>query len=578
MPSEAEACGGTFCDGGLPGNMPVQQTGETILFALDNGFVEAHVQIEYEGGDADQFAWLVPVPELPEIEVGSWRLVQAALTGTSPIYGFEDNWVCEDDPPAPPGGSGGVGFIRDPDGGGTSSEPDVIAEDVVGAFDFVVLQGGTSETIVNWLSTNGYAPNAEAPTILDEYIDEGALFVAFRLRHGQGTDDIHPVVIRYPGTEPCIPLRLTRVAAQEDMEIRALFLGEARVVPTNYRHVLLNRTRLNWLGLGNNYRELVSNAVDAPGADGRAFVTEYAGASNVVDTATLDTTTYLSSAFEGIAVVDVVDTLADQELVSCQPGGCNYAHELVSSLLHEFVPVPEGLTDGEFYSCLSCFAGLIDPVAWDEAAFIDAYGERIVAPLRHAEDLLDTWPYITRLYTSISPNEMLSDPMFTENDQLEDVAARHGARREQACCGNAMRLPGERVVWLDGNGWPAWSDAMPWAEIVEEYAAVGGAPIVLSDQTATIDALLQQWNDATACEDPGAATTGVDDTSGPGGGPSVTSGDGGGATGSSGPTAGADDEQDVAGCGCRAQSSGGLGWMALGLGLGLGAVRRRRLG
>ena len=35
---------------------------------------------------------------------------------------------------------------------------------------------------------------------------------------------IHPITLRYAGAEPCVPIRLTRIAAQDDMEIRALFL------------------------------------------------------------------------------------------------------------------------------------------------------------------------------------------------------------------------------------------------------------------------------------------------------------------------------------------------------------------
>ena len=577
-PATAEACGGTFCDGNLPGSMPVDQTGETILFAIDNGYVEAHVQIEYDGGDATQFAWLVPVPELPELEIGSFRLVQAVLGATVPVYGFEDQLMCDDPLPPPPGG-----FISEPDGGGTNvggDDPDVLAQDVVGAFEYAILQGGTSETITQWLLDNGYAADDEAPAILDEYIDEGHVFVALRLRHNQGVTDIHPIVIRYPGSEPCIPLRLTRVAAKEDMDIRALFLGEARVVPTTYREVLLNRTRLDWLTFGSNYRELVGMAVDAPMADGRGFVTEYAGPSAVIDGSTLDTTALDVGAFAGVPVAQVVDVLVGMGLLACDTDECAWYHELVPSLLHEFVPVPAGVAEPDFYSCLSCYAALIDAEAWDPAAFAAAFTERIVAPLQHGEDLLATWPYVTRLYTTISPVEMTADPMFTENPELPDVANRHGAERDQHCCGNAMRLPGGRLVWVPNNTWPEWGNDMPWAERIEEHSFGGGAPVVLADHAAEIDAALEQWNAANACEESGGSGTsggsldtglddGLDDAPGDGpGGTSGTSGSGGG-TGEPGvdaPSSG----------GCTVGVTGGLGWASLLMGLGLfGMIRRR---
>jgi hypothetical protein len=47
VPDRADACGGTFCDSG-PNAMPVDQTGENILFVIDGTTVEAHIQIQYD--------------------------------------------------------------------------------------------------------------------------------------------------------------------------------------------------------------------------------------------------------------------------------------------------------------------------------------------------------------------------------------------------------------------------------------------------------------------------------------------------------------------------------------------------
>ena len=71
-PRVARACGGTFCDTG-PRAMPVDQTGENIIFVMEPGKVEAHIQIQYQG-TAASFSWVLPVQALPEIEVGSQAL------------------------------------------------------------------------------------------------------------------------------------------------------------------------------------------------------------------------------------------------------------------------------------------------------------------------------------------------------------------------------------------------------------------------------------------------------------------------------------------------------------------------
>src|SRR5690349_7924448 len=79
------ACGGTFCDRGL--TMPVDQKGENILFVVDGGHVEAHIQIQYQG-DPARFAWVLPLPTVPDsITVGSQPLFASLLGATVPQYG-----------------------------------------------------------------------------------------------------------------------------------------------------------------------------------------------------------------------------------------------------------------------------------------------------------------------------------------------------------------------------------------------------------------------------------------------------------------------------------------------------------
>jgi MYXO-CTERM domain-containing protein len=553
--------------------MAVEQTGETILFVFDGEYVEAHVQIEYDGGDASQFAWIVPLPKVPEVEVGSWRLIENSLDATVPVYGYTTTNTCDDT--GDPSGSVTNGFIDNPDGGGASKEPPprVVVKDTVGAFEYAVLQGGTAASVNEWLTSEGYAPNPAAPEILEEYLDEGALFLAFKLRHFAGGEDIHPVVIRYQGNEPCVPLRLTRIAAEDDMPIRVLFLGDQRVLPTNYKHVQLNRTRLDWLQVGANYDELVTRAIDEGGS--RAFVTEYAGTSSLVATENLQTDHLDASVFETMDVTEVVDQLVAFELMACGRT-CSYEHELVPSLLSEFVPVPKGFDPLAFYACLDCNAALIDMEAWDGPAFAEAFQERVVHPLEHAREMLTTWPYLTRLYTRISPEEMLSDPMFAEVPDLEDVPSRLGAQREFDCCGQVWQLPGGRRIRSDGGGWPQWGQDMPWAERVEQWNPVG-PPLVEVNASEAIDGIVAAHNQSFECGDGGTTGStggGFDDgdADGDGGGPGSGL-DSGEVTSGSGGANGGGGVEDASGCGCSSgtPSAWWLGWVGVMLGW-----RRRR--
>ena len=96
-PNRAQACGGTFCDN-LPQPMPVDQSGEDILFVLDGQEVEVHIRIQYEG-DAERFAWVVPLQGIPEVSVGSEPLFQALSQTTAPSWDVSTQYDCDEDRP-----------------------------------------------------------------------------------------------------------------------------------------------------------------------------------------------------------------------------------------------------------------------------------------------------------------------------------------------------------------------------------------------------------------------------------------------------------------------------------------------
>lgn len=357
-PRPANACGGTFCDAGPqvmdPEAMPVDQTGETIVFVVGDTHVEAHIQIQYDPeSGAERFAWLIPIlGTSPEFSVGSQRLFTALQNSTVPSYGYVnqqescgfggggDDWGGGDwDGCDGTGGafSGGDGFGGDSSGGGGSGDDgettgggtEVVGQETVGAFDVVVLQSQTAEDLNTWLGDNEFFQDPLATPILQEYIDEGALFAAVRLQNGAGIGEIHPIVMRYEGTEPCVPIRLTRIAAREDMDIRAFFLSSARVYPTNYRHVELNPLKLDWIGLASNYKSVVTMAVDAPMVDGHGFVTEFAGPTLGVPRDGLRGAAWDHAPFQAATALEAPALLEAQGLVECDFGVCTFFHPLM---------------------------------------------------------------------------------------------------------------------------------------------------------------------------------------------------------------------------------------------------------
>lgn len=84
-----------------------------------------------------------------------------------------------------------------------------------------------------------------------------------------------------------------------------------------------------------------------------------------------------------------------------------------------------------FYNDVNVYAEWTGDLSFDANAFTDDVDEVIVTPLRDAQTLFDENPYLTRLFTTLSADEMILDPMFNFNPDLGDV---DNVRRATARC------------------------------------------------------------------------------------------------------------------------------------------------
>lgn len=136
--------------------MPVDQTGENILFVIDQGQVEVHIQIQYDPDtNPQQFAWMIPLPEVPDFAVGS-----ELLNATVPTYGISDIFeFC--------GGGTGTGEGGTDSGfpASTSAASTSMKIQTVGAFEVVVLGGMNAGEIMQWLGDNGYQQDPDADSV-----------------------------------------------------------------------------------------------------------------------------------------------------------------------------------------------------------------------------------------------------------------------------------------------------------------------------------------------------------------------------------------------------------------------------
>jgi hypothetical protein len=436
VPTPAFACGGLFCS-----TAPVVQSGEEIVYALeDDGTLTMSVRLFYAGSDTD-IAWVLPLPAVPELSTGSTALFTTLRAATSPLFEQREvtNGVCRPTPEcvyrdgsvAPtstgcgysPYGSGrsyggfdvGVAAFDASVARDVGSIPDggvmVFSQASVGPYDTAVLGSTSAMAVTDWLSMHGYQLPAGTTTALMPYATTGHVFVGIRLAPGRSTSEIAPITMHMPVSAPCLPIRLTALATAADLPITAWFLGRARVVPMNFSVVTPNYDDERYWTQPGFYAAEMTREIDAAG--GQAFVTEYAGPTPAmsVNVPTLPDATQLTP------------TQLVQELVSGTAYFTSGAEAL--RVLTPFVVPPSGQTLVAWLQCLSRGYGCADATSVDVNGLLAAVDSQIIAPARAAQATLASHPYLTRLYTTMSAVEMTLDPEFRADTALADETGVH---------------------------------------------------------------------------------------------------------------------------------------------------------
>lgn len=432
----ARACG---CFTPPDPSVPVVQAGERILFSIENGKVTAHIQIQY-AGSAGEFGWLLPLPSVPTMKLGTDELFTALTGTTQPKYRlvrqYEGNCTFN-----PANFRGGVpGAVGSPTAGGSNdsgSGPVVVAQGSVGPFDYAVLKAETKQEMLDWLAQNRYFVPAGTDETVGRYLHAGAYFLALKLRPGQSTGDLQPVIVEYDAERAMIPIVLTSVAAQPNMGIQVWMLGEGRAIPHNYYHTVINDLAIDWQNAGQNYNDVITAAVgQAPGK--HSFVTEYAGPSAVMKNVLLPqgrfgTMAELAASSDAFAFIRYLRTHSypfTSQLIAILERGLGAVPAQLASMK---VTPEQFFVSADYYRAQypSAFAGW--PAQYQPQELASEIEQRIVEPTTEASALFDRFPYLTRLYTTLSPEDMNKDPTFGFNKSLPDIANVHEATLTYFC-------------------------------------------------------------------------------------------------------------------------------------------------
>lgn len=337
---EVMACGGFFCT-----TSPIDQNAERIIFTVNgDGTITAVVGINYVG-EAEDFSWVVPVPSPPDLDVAETASLDRLQNATNV-------WFVN-----PPNYCRGLLWTNGGLGGGGGGE---VIEGSVGPYDYAIIRNEDPDELVMWLRDNGYQVTEDMEPIIADYVEDEMYFLAMKLSQDAEVGDIQPIVMTYESEKPMIPLKLTAVAAVDDMPVLVWIFADQQYVPENYAHPQPDYgnmtapsqiTVIREFSIPSAFNSTYSREQSRIQADydGLAFITEYAQSS--------------------------AQLLADPEI----PSGTNFF----------FGQQPQSVQG--------------DPLL---------------------EDLVERFPYVTRLRAQLSPEQMTLDPTFIPDPNAEDVSNR----------------------------------------------------------------------------------------------------------------------------------------------------------
>ena len=168
------------------------------------------------------------------------------------------------------------------------------------------------------------------------------------------------------------------------------------------------------------------------------------------------------------------------------------------------VTLPSGLTFDNFKLCPSCYSSQIQFTPTD---FVAALDTNVIQPMKIVQTVIDAHPELTRLYTTMSADEMTVDPLFTFNHDLPDVSNVHTAKRVIECTPAVDQFDAPWRIELPQGGqirgagsppstWPVTTTSVPGMPANYRITQQGdtGNGNVYEDNSAEIQAGLKTYN------------------------------------------------------------------------------------
>jgi hypothetical protein len=169
--------------------------------------------------------------------------------------------------------------------------------------------------------------------------------------------------------------------------------------------------------------------------------------------------------------------------------------------MRKAVTLPATVSFENFKLCPGCYSR---DVSFLPTELLSAVEADVIEPMRSVQRLIDSNPYTTRLYSTLSAGDMTVDPVFVFNPDLPEVNNVHQAERVTECSQAFFEFQAPwridfpqgtviRGTPADVGQWPTEVDDQPANFRVLSLAA-SGEGVVVADNGELIDELLGDYN------------------------------------------------------------------------------------
>lgn len=230
---------------------PVQQA--FLDWDADTGTESLSILPAFQG-DATDFAWIVPVPGLPELELANSELFYSLDTLTRPVYRYRDGeWDCYGQRDY---------YVGAPD---AENGVDIIDTELVGYFQTMIVSATDAPALLDSLSEWGflYPENSEAVSAaISDYVERSWYFVTMRVDSTALAEYYHDdyyyyphyyggldaITLTFPAEEPVYPMKISAYSAADDTRVHLYVKADHRMTFTGAETYYANRFSADEIG------------------------------------------------------------------------------------------------------------------------------------------------------------------------------------------------------------------------------------------------------------------------------------------------------------------------------------------